>query len=66
MSDQQLTGSELLKDKYYKLLQDTQDIIKQNIALLQNKNDLNQANTTLQARIEELMKKLKQSTKTIK
>ncbi|CAG8851098.1 37492_t:CDS:1, partial [Gigaspora margarita] len=65
MSDQQLTGDELLKDKYYNLLQDTQNITQQNIALLQDKDDLNQANTALQARIEELMNKLKQSTKTI-
>ncbi|CAG8840014.1 15377_t:CDS:1, partial [Gigaspora margarita] len=65
MSDQWLTGDKLLKDKYYKLLQDTQDITQRNIVLLQNKDDLSQANTALQARIEELMNKLEQSTKTI-
>ncbi|CAG8853728.1 16274_t:CDS:1, partial [Gigaspora margarita] len=36
-----------------------------NIALLQDKDNLNQANTVLQARIEELMKELEQLTKTI-
>ncbi|CAG8791539.1 29897_t:CDS:2 [Gigaspora margarita] len=65
MSDQQLTGSELLKDKYLKSLQDVQDITQRNIALFQDRNDLNQANTVLQARIEELMKELEQLTKTI-
>ncbi|CAG8794469.1 5931_t:CDS:1, partial [Gigaspora margarita] len=37
----------------------------QNIALLQDKNDLNQANTALQSRVKELMNELEQSTKTI-
>ncbi|CAG8759601.1 42900_t:CDS:1 [Gigaspora margarita] len=40
MSDQQLTD-ELLKDKYLQSLQDIQDITQRNIALLQDKNDLN-------------------------
>ncbi|CAG8829221.1 46366_t:CDS:1, partial [Gigaspora margarita] len=67
MSDQQqLTGSELLKDKYLKSLQDIQDITQRNLALLQDKDNLIQANTTLQARIKELMNELEQSTKTIK
>ncbi|CAG8829531.1 15629_t:CDS:2, partial [Gigaspora margarita] len=35
-------------------------------ALLQDKDDLAQANTALQARIEELINELEQSTKTIK
>ncbi|CAG8852601.1 45700_t:CDS:1, partial [Gigaspora margarita] len=61
-----LTGGELLKDKYYKLLQDTQDVTQENIALLQDKDDLTQANTVLQARIEKLINKLEQLTKTIK
>ncbi|CAG8846368.1 41363_t:CDS:1, partial [Gigaspora margarita] len=60
-----LTSGKLLKDKYYKLLQYTQNITQQNIALLQDKDNLNQANNTLQARIEELINELKQSTKTI-
>ncbi|CAG8824721.1 23149_t:CDS:1, partial [Gigaspora margarita] len=65
-NQQQLTGGELLKDKYLKSLQDIQDITRRNLALLQDKDDLTQANTVLQARIEELMNELEQSTKTIK
>ena len=58
MTDQQLTGGEILKDKYFKLLQDTQDITQRNLALLQDKNDLNQANIALQTRVEELINEL--------
>ncbi|CAG8844144.1 31195_t:CDS:1, partial [Gigaspora margarita] len=42
-----LTGDELLKNKYLKSLQNVQDITQRNIALLQDKDDLTQANTAL-------------------
>ena len=49
---QELTSGEILNQKYKILLNDMQDITQCNIALLQNKNDLNQANTALQKRVE--------------
>ncbi|CAG8745563.1 2261_t:CDS:2 [Gigaspora margarita] len=57
------TGGEILKNKYKKVLQDVQNVSQRNLALLANKDDLNQTNNALEKRIEELMNELDQLTK---
>ena len=67
MADQQeLAGGEILNQKYKNLLNEMQDVTQRNIVLLQDKNDLNQANTALQKRVEELMNELINQLKQLK
>jgi phage-related protein len=58
-----VTG-EVLKQKYQQLLNEHADITQRNLALLEDKNDLNKANNAAQARIEVLLNQIDQLNET--